>query len=425
MPLAAQTPRADGPFAGLFGGTSQDNQTLSVRGSMFGAYQDVLLPPAEEQQDIALDPRFQKTGTFSGVSGSVSYAYARKTEGTAVGVNGDVAISHYFSSADYPQSQQLAFLAGARYATNLAPKVVFTSTAVASYLPFFNFAPFASGGTFPQNPLLLTPEFGFGASPLRTLLGTATAGITDNLTKRSTVTTSVVYTREHYLDGGVGDFSSLAGNVYYRYQIFRTLGFHAGYTFTQSYYPGADLSSAQQNGYDIGIDFADALSVRLTPHTTSSFGVAATAVKYQGTTNYALTGHADIVHTMGRTWTTSAAYFRTYGFTSVFLAPVLADNVTGSLNGQVARNASWSSGIGWSRGQIGFSDQFYTSETAFSSLNVGIAGPFGAYVQYGYYYYDVPVGSTRLDLGSRFGRQVVSGGLVAWVPIIGNKRGRT
>ena len=34
-------------------------------------------------------------------------------------------------------------------------------------------------------------------------------------------------------------------------------------------------------------------------------------------------------------------------------------------------------------------------------------------------------GFTRLDLGSKFGRQSVSAGLVAWVPIIGNRRNRS
>jgi hypothetical protein len=427
--LAAQTttPRADGPFAGLFGGVSQDNQTLSVRGSGFAAYQDVLLPPAELQQEIALDPRFQQTGTISGATGSVSYGYNHKTEGTTLSVNGDAAVTHYFSSSDFPQSQQLAFLTGVHLATKLSPKVSFFTTDSLSYLPFYNFAPFASGGQFQTSPLLSTPEFGFGAAPLRTLFGTATAGITDSLTKRSSVNGDVIYIREHYLDQGSGDFSSVAARIYYHYQIFRTLGFHAGYTATQSYYHGVDQGQGAglQSGYDIGLDFADATTIRFTPHTTASLGAALSAVKFQGATNYAVTGHADIVHTMGRTWTTSAAYFRSFGFTSLFLAPVLSDNVNGTLNGLIARNASWTNGVGWSRGQIGFSGSYYTSETAFSTLNVGITGPFGAYVQYGYYYYEVPPGSTRLDLGSKFGRQSVSAGLVAWVPIIGNRRNRS
>src|SRR4029078_7598715 len=73
----AQTPRVQGPFAGLFGGTSTATHSLDFRGSLFGAYQEVFLPPEEEELAV-LDPLFQKTGKFAGAAGTLHYTYGRR-----------------------------------------------------------------------------------------------------------------------------------------------------------------------------------------------------------------------------------------------------------------------------------------------------------------------------------------------------------
>jgi hypothetical protein len=113
-------------------------------------------------------------------------------------------------------------------------------------------------------------------------------------------------------------------------------------------------------------------------------------------------------------------------FVAAFVEPVLLDSVNGSFGGLLAPRLSWSSSAGLSRGQVGFNAvEHFTTYSASSGLTYGLFRSVGVYGQYNYYRYQIPQGSTTLNLLSHFGRQAVSVGLTLWVPIINNGRARS
>ena len=97
-PASAQ--RADGPFAGLFGGDHDSSrvkggtsQSLDLSGSLFGAYDEILTTPAAPPAPLApivflgqADPGVQTSGTSEGGSGSLSYS--RRTDHLQFLLNG-------------------------------------------------------------------------------------------------------------------------------------------------------------------------------------------------------------------------------------------------------------------------------------------------------------------------------------------------
>jgi hypothetical protein len=113
-------------------------------------------------------------------------------------------------------------------------------------------------------------------------------------------------------------------------------------------------------------------------------------------------------------------------FVAAFTEPVLSDTVSGSFGGLLLPRLSWNSGAGLSRGQVGFTTtEHFTTYSASSGLTYGVWRSVGLFGQYSYYRYQIPQGSTTLNLLSHFGHQTISVGLSLWVPIINNGRARS
>jgi hypothetical protein len=75
---------------------------------------------------------------------------------------------------------------------------------------------------------------------------------------------------------------------------------------------------------------------------------------------------------------------------------------------------------------VGFDtpDSFFTY-TFTTRLERALSRRMGVFAQYGYYKYQVPQNSTQLPLFSMFSRNIVTGGLTFWAPIISDSRVRT
>jgi hypothetical protein len=416
-PAAAQTPRATGPFAGLFGGPSPQTQTLDVRGSLFGLYQDVLVPEDTLQ---SLDPRFQKTSTLGGASATLSYASNRRGDNSSFVFGGRGGVADYSVSPDVPQA---FFDARTALSTRLARKISFNASGGASYAPYYDFAPFATEGF--SDPSLSTPEFGFAALAQPLVNVNAAFGVTDNFTKRSSMSLQVDGHESRLIGsdiGTIGNIRMYGAQATFNHRLTRTMGFHLGYGRRQeTTYGTPDTPAPRYDSIDAGLDYGGSVARR----TTLSFGTSTAIAYWANSSHVRLNGNAAITRGIGRTWSASAAYARAMESMVGFRAPVLSDSVNVSAGGLVAPRVTWRAGVGWTRGQVGFggTDPF-SAYMGRSGIQVALTRKLAAYAQYGYYRYQVPVRSTTLALLSHFERQTVSIGLRAWLPLLHGERTR-
>jgi hypothetical protein len=253
------------------------------------------------------------------------------------------------------------------------------------------------------------------------------ATLTDQLTRRSSISAVAGWVRFFVFDDASRGAQTFSGRVNYNYRVVRNLTVYVGYQLSETHYSDTGDVGVSQ-GIDAGFNYAEGLTFRLGRHTTATFYGGVTGARaVDSPTHYAVTGRADIVHTLGRTWSSSAGYHRSFGFIDLFSQPVLSDSLTGTVAGLVAPRLNSSSSVGWTRGRVGFggSNNNLAATFASSTLTLGVSRRFGLYTQYVYYRYEVPVGDfTRFDIPSNLSRHAASVGLTLWVPIFNNARSR-
>jgi hypothetical protein len=415
---AGQTPRANGPFANLFGANSAATHGLDLHGYLFESYQDVLLPP-QVQQSADLDPLFQRSQAFGGATAALNYHYNRRGDHSFINVAGFGSASDYSIETDRPlfsgQASASAGLSG-----QITPKVRAAASASASYSPYRSLTPFSSFGA---DPTFINPQFGFAADRGSHIPVNATAQISDQFSRRSTLSANVQWEELFALSDTVTGSEGWSGDIRYTRRVYRRLSVYGGYRYSEYRFSGNDNVQRNQ-GADAGFNYGDSLTLQLGRRTYASFFGALTGATVTNgtrggsTTFYALTGTADIQHSMGRTWNASAVYNRHLGFNALFTQPILSDSVAGIISGQFAPRLNWNGTVAWMHGRVGLTGGSNVSTSyASSTLTLGLGRTFGLYAQYLYYRYEMPLGFTTFNLPVRAARQVASVGLTLSVPI--------
>jgi hypothetical protein len=435
----AQTPRVEGPFSGLFGGQSQNRdvtQSLDLRGSVYGVWQDVLSPAGTVLRE--LDPRYQESGTFGGASGSLNYMYRRAVRRSAFYISGYAAASEY---SVLPQSIPASYNASTGVSSQLSQKVVFSASGHVSYAPFYNFG--STGvATPPTNlPILVNgslPGGAIGGGVDQTLPGSnfgiasiyepslnlgATTTATATLSPRSSLAFYGDY-RYVALTGVNATASDLySAGVTFRHSLTRHLSLRLGYRFELDRYRAPISQELNNSGYEIGLDYGDALRLPLGRRTTLTVAPSAGITRWNGGTHFRVDGTVTLLHNFARSWSASASYVRDMGFEVGFLQPVLSDSAQLSLGGMLNHRTRWTSFGSWSRGQVGFNgDAQYTWYMASSSLSFAIRRQIAAFAQYNYYVYEVPAVTVALFTFPHFERQTVSAGVTFFLPVLGSTR---
>ena len=139
LQVAAASPayaqRANGPYSGLFGGTSSADRTqgLDFNMSLFGAYDDNEFP-ALAASDI-IDPRLKQSGASVGTTASLNYDLTGERAHFTWSGGGT---GRKYSSP----GAVVAYNTGSSLSLKLREKLVFTASGGASYSPFFQFSAF-------------------------------------------------------------------------------------------------------------------------------------------------------------------------------------------------------------------------------------------------------------------------------------------
>ena len=419
--------RATGPFQDLFGGdhdsarVKESGQTLDLRGSAFGAFEDDTVPPVPIPSDpssvlTVLNPRVQTSSMSEGLNGSVSYL--RRSDRVRFQLNGGSMIFGYTAN---PNPVQAVYNADTGLSTNLGRKTVFDLGSAFSYSPFYQIASFPGAGG--PGAILQAPGYQLAAIAQRNTSINGTMALTSNYTKRSSLSVDVSGRDWRFLDSPSNDVTMWGAHGRFQHRVTRALGFHLGYGQDEARYTFETGSPVLNQTIDVGLDYGDTLS--FARRTALSFSTSTSATRFNQETHYRLNGTAMLTRGLGRTWSTWLGYVRATDFAAGFRAPLLSDSVSVGLGGQLASRLKWSSSAGLTRSAIGFStpSDVFTTYMGTSKLDLAMTRLLAVYGQYTYYRYQVPNGSTALQLSPTFARQAVTFGFSMWVPII-NAKGR-
>jgi hypothetical protein len=404
----AQAPR--NPFADLFGRTPQregkEFTSVYLRTEIGAQWGHTL------RQDVEL-PDALPAGFAAG--GSVS-------------MNGDVVRDRYqlrgqgrYGYQEYRQTP--AFGAPAMDASVGANVKLTTRLNVeggANYArsPFYQllwFAPSASGSIQPLDTaaLLMSQNETIGA----------TAGITSNYTRRSSLSLIGFARETRFSTQPDNDFSSVGGRVRWNRQMSRDLSVHLGYGREELRAGRAGKVDRFVNELlDIGVDYAKGIEIMR--RTTFSFGTETSMTREnQGTRHFRVNGHMMLERAFNRTWLTQISGRRTTEFLPGFRSPIYTDRGEAMVAGYLSKRLILNLHAGGGQGQVGFSDpRKFISYTGDAKLTFAMTRHLGVFTQYVYYHYQSPPDPQAILILPRVARQAVSVGIQTWFSLIDKER---
>jgi hypothetical protein len=422
--VLAQRPRPDREFRGLFGGNGSNprrSQQLDVSASLFGGYDDNVL--AEQGQYV--DPRFQQSGGYRGVS--VSLDYSKRTDQASVELSGGTAYRYYPSVEEMTGFNSWG---SAGFTVKLGARTTLSGTESVSYSPFYSFGrwpgltPAGPGqiiSTNPDYPLLEQAAWSFYSS----------AGLEHRVTPRSSLYVDYNLSNTKY-DAQALAYRSWSAGGRYTYRLNRAASLRLGYHFRRAR-SGPYYGNRPLDGHDIdaGIDYTKALSIsrkttlgfEFGPSIFRSFPAGGTAnpddLQYQ--THYTANASAFLNRQIGRSWSARLSYLRGVDYIPGFADPFLSDTVTASIGGFFDQRSRFAASTGYNRGTVGFGTAGGAYDTYFADANFQFAVTewLAAYADYGYYHYLFDYGA-MLPPGLNRGqdRQSVHVGVNLWLPIL-------
>lgn len=386
-------PRSERPQRGLFGsGTSNTEQNLVLNVSFGAGYDNDLLGQAS---GISSPYGPRGVGQYGFGSASLNYSVARETVGATAHVGG--------TSQYYPQMQDPSmnsFAAGVQASWQAAKRTTFSVSSQYSYQPnslhsFYGLP--VDAERLPDSSDTLNYAIN-GASFLdwRTSVDVS-QGLSEKLSA------SLGYTF-YVVDYGTDQSNYAARSIMGRltYQITKSLGAYGGYGRTSTDYEDERLDGRYAGRtIDAGVNFGEALS--LTRRTSLSFATGVSGVDYTGETIYAFTGHVQLGHELGRSWTLTAEARRSLNFYQTFGDPVLSTSASGGVSGLLSRRIQFGAQGGWSTGTVGVSNLVpqFDSWTVGASLRVAVSRNAGLSFAYSFFDYLFDENGAPLPIGTQ------------------------
>lgn len=423
-PAAAQTPRPERPYRGLFGGGAGNvinaTESLTFTGGVGGGWDTSIaadVDPGEPLDPATTELRGAGYGLFNG-----SLVYSKTGERLQFSASGSSSGRYYPSFSEPLMAAHMA-TAGINYRTGRATTL--------SLAQSFSYQPFGTLNLFPglNAPTLQAPDVAVANAPslnLRALrvdfVSYATdAGINHNLSDRTTVSGTYSYRISHF-GGNTTDFTaqSVAGRL--GRAMTRNLTLRLGYGYTQGRFPQGG-GTVTNHLIDSGVNYTRPLSS--SRRTIVSFDTGATAFSDGATTQYNVIGGAILTHEIGRTWNLAANYRRGVQWVETLNQPLFTDAVNVALSGFVSRRLEVTTSVGASQGNLGFVAAGNGLRTYFASASAGtaISEHLSLISNYSYFSYALD-GNIFPALGfvQDLNRHSVSVALSVWAPVF--QRGR-
>jgi hypothetical protein len=424
-PVAAQgTGRAGRPFRGLFGPAERDPaHILFITGEVGAGYDDDVVSERLEHGLASTTGSIREvSATYGLFAGGLRYAnYGRRHQLGASLQSIARSYSQYGTVSAHSAALSGSLRAGRRTTLSGSQSV--------TYQPFgmlFSYQPIIDQGIGQLDPP--NPEFGAIHSAYTTL--NSGASLLHQLSRRSSITSSYTYSSS-FISGSSDRFRSQQATIRYGYSMTRHFGWHAGYGYGESQYPGG-VDRYRSDSIDAGVDYSRELS--LTRQTSLFFSTGMIGIKDRSfdrriDSRYVVTGTAQLRREIGRTWQAAAVYTRGVTFFETIRVPYIYDGLTLSLTGLIARRLEFHSSAGATYGSLGVYDGS-SGPNRFSNLyaNAGLLFALsrymalaGEYIVYGYSI-DDPSVITHGFLRPEMTRNTIVVSLRAWAPLL--ERGR-
>ena len=364
-PAAAQRPRPDRPYRGLFGGNGADpnsTQALDLNVSLSAAYDQNVLASGQ----IALDPRFEQSGNYE--NGTISLDYSRRTGRATLDFTGGTSYRYYPSLKEMNGTDSFASVG---LSAKLSSRTTIHATESASYLPFYSLGamtglPAAPGAVAPitsGNPLVQDSALSLSSS----------ASLDSQLTQRSSFSADYLaaYTKYRASQRTYDNWTAGAG---YGYKLSSRTSMRLRYHYS-SYDNTVSGVSQPAHSHDMafGMDYTEPLS----PTRAMTMGFSVGTSLYSNVTppgpagsvylnnHFLVTGNAYMTRQFGRSWSANLSYKRGIQLVQGFSSPFFSDSVSAGLSGffsprsRVTLSASVQQRAGWNRDdQPGLQDLF-------------------------------------------------------------------
>jgi opacity protein-like surface antigen len=416
-PAAAQlTQRPERPYRGLFGGGAAPGggQSVNVRGSIGGGYDDNLLldQPGRGRSSSAITrPVAGRLGTASG-----SIAYAANVGQFSFGANVGSFLRYYpGQTTEYLDGHS----AGLSLRAPLGRRTAFGVSQSAQYMPFT----FSTLFPFQEDPALApfeTPPMDLVTTADTEFLSYGTATFVQHqFSRRVTGNANYAYS---------GRDSSLYNEPFTRHNgggglsfaLSQGLSLNLGYYRMEGRYSSDRRMS--QDTVNLGVNYQRALS--FSRRTTLGFSSGTTTVSDGNRTRFRALGSATLNHEVGRTWLATASYTRGVRFLETLLEPVFQDSAMAGFGGLVNRRVQVQTAVQASLGQIGLANRNgFNSYVGTAGATIAISQNMNFGLSYSYFHYRFS-GNTVLPPGvpPEVNRQSVRASINVWAPLLNTAR---
>jgi hypothetical protein len=419
------------PYRGLFGGPgSPGPQSLVFTGSLYAAYDDNVVEALSNRS--VNRPWLQESGTYAGADAGLNYAFTVQRQRVNFGghLGGRMSYYRHGDRSDVLPSGNADVAFGFQLTKSMSvdvrESVAYSSNYNSALAPQLAEESGHDIGTAPIADLDL-----FGLEALRTA---TTVSLSQRFGRHTSLAGGYHFRSLDVLeteqpDSRFRDYRTHAGSLRLGYD--RPVSRHAtlklGYGIRVSDQRSHTGEPAVMHNIDAGVDYSRALS--FSRRTSFSFGtgsgIAVSERVQQGEGNRRtrahLTGHASLVHEMGRTWTADLTYSRGFRTREGFDELYFTNAVSASLGGLVTRRLSLSAAAAWADSSLerGGGNNGHRGTSATAQATYGLTRFVGLFTRYVYYRYRY--GSDIL-LSERFPRQLdrhgVRVGLTTSVPLI-------
>jgi hypothetical protein len=424
------------PYRGIFNVPPDPTKShaLTLGASLFGAYDDNVLAGVTEGR--VRDWRHQRSGTYGGAHGGLTYAFSRSGERLSFGAQSGAHVRYY----DYGGDPHTAayYNGGLNMTARLTRSTTLQASQGAAFRPGYSFLlgtisvdPIAGDELLAQPEIPLDPDL--EVFHLEALHLTSMVTLTQRLSRHVSLLGGYHYRQvdfrgESPSDSRFSDYGTHAGLARIAYSRgltqYATLKLGYGIRVTDR----RDRSGRPRTQHDVqaGIDYGRPLS--FSRRTSLSFSTGSTIAVREDlsspesdpTVRARLTGAASLVHELGRTWTARTSYQRGLVFREGFDDYFFRDALATGIDGLVTRRLAVSAGATWSfarQDRPGSNRQTVFSASAQATYGLG---PYlGLFARYLYYEYDI---GDDIPLDSRIPRALerhaVRVGLSTSIPLI-------